>query len=281
MCRLAAFPPNFPRQEAIDILRSFAAYNEDGVGYVFSNHNKFNVVKSPKSFTKVLRRNHNFLEHMPYDGWTVAHLRAASHGVNVEENTHPFVAGAWAVVHNGIWSEYSAVKLALENRVKFKGETDSEVAAYLLAIAGPKKFAATIDGGGVFLALHRSGNLHVAKTSGDLSFFPWKEKILLASELPMLKYREAKEAQLGWFMFNSGGQLVKRKNRIPSYFVHSRQYLPSHFNHVYDEDDMTFDDIMKMEAEAEVIVPSNNQQLYDHKRWLPSGGGGFYYNGCD
>src|SRR5579859_2244118 len=155
MCRLAAFPPGFEPRHAIKILARFAKGNEDGTGSVYVKDGVFVVNKWALPLAQVVGRSYPLLDHMPYDGWTVCHLRAASHGGNTHDNTHPFVKGDWAVVHNGIWSEYDLVKAALKRYVKFSGETDSEVAAQLLATVGPKQFGRLIDYGGVFLSLNK------------------------------------------------------------------------------------------------------------------------------
>ncbi len=225
MCRLAAFPPNFPREEAISILRHFYEGNPDGVGSAYVKNEEFVVNKYPYSLHTALRRNQDeFLSHMPYRGWTIAHLRAASHGQNFHKNTHPFIAGNWAVIHNGIWSDYNIAKLALRKFVKFEGETDSEVAAHMIRFLGPPKFAKEIEHGGVFLALHRNGGLHVMKTSGDLSYSEYRgDKVLLASELSPRRY-DAQEALVGWCYFDKHGRYIRSQKKEFEYFPQTNHY---------------------------------------------------------
>ena len=211
VCRQAAFPPGFPRDEAISILRNFENNNTDGTGAAWVHNGKFVVERYPRGLTKVLRK-HRFLSHMPHNGWTIAHLRAASRGDISLENTHPFIAGKWAVCHNGTFSEFKIVKLALGNRVKFDGETDSEAAAHLISVAGPKRFAETIDWSGVFFALNIRGDLWAIKTSGELEIqsLP-KEKVVLCSRFDSEKYPDTDEAQIGWCHLNKDGQYIKHK----------------------------------------------------------------------
>lgn len=213
MCRLASFPPFFPREQALEILLDFESYNKDGIGSVYVKDNEFIVEKYPKSLSEILKNKVDFLSHMPYNGWTIAHLRAASHGKNTKNNTHPFIVDDWAVVHNGIWSEYNVVKLALEKTIDFKGETDSEVAAHLINMAGPERFSEEVTFGGVYLALNRDGSLYAIKTSGELSLFEWKNnKALLASELDLERYSGVSEALNGWYKFDKHGKFVKNKS---------------------------------------------------------------------
>jgi hypothetical protein len=211
MCRIAAFPPGFARNQALEILANFENKNTDGTGSAYVKDGRFVVDKWAKPFSWVVK-NKPFLAHMPYDGWTLAHLRAASHGDNAKENTHPFIIGPWAFIHNGIWSEYNLVKLALSRQVKFEGDTDSEVAGHLWNIIGPKKFAENIDFGGVFVGLKANGELWVAKTSGDLEIKALRgERVLLASQFDNRKYDNTVEALHGWYHFDRDGKYVTHK----------------------------------------------------------------------
>lgn len=211
MCRLAAFPPGFPRDEALDILKHFENNNTDGTGVAYVKDKQFVVEKYPKALTKVLRKR-RLLDHMPYNGWTIAHLRAANRGDVKVANTHPFVAGRWCVCHNGTFDEYRVVKLALGNKVKFDGETDSEAAANLIMNAGPKGFAETVDMAGVFLALNIRGDLWAIKTSGDLEIQALKnEKLLIASRFNFIDYATSDVAQIGWYHFDKDGKYIKHK----------------------------------------------------------------------
>ena len=163
---------------------------------------------------------------MPYNGWTIAHLRAASHGPVAMENTHPFEIGRWAICHNGIWSDYDVAKLALSHYVKFQGETDSEVAAHLINNLGPKKFATSIDRGGVYLALNLDGSLWVMKTSGELVLNTLKDnQVLIASELDKEIYPEHADAKDGWYHFDSTGKYKAHKENQPWYLRNGATYF--------------------------------------------------------
>jgi len=215
------FPPGFPRNKALEILLAFEKNNTDGVGSAYLKNGGFVIDKYPCSLGKILSKRIPFLEHMPHNGWTIAHLRAASHGNNKKVNTHPFLVGKWAIMHNGIWSEYNVVKLALEKTIKFQGETDSEVAAHLINTAGPLRFMEEADGG-VFVGLKKNGELHVMKTSttSDLALSPWRNVNLLASELSFIKYRETEEKPAGWYKFNADGILVNQKKKKISCYAY-------------------------------------------------------------
>lgn len=209
MCRLAAFPSFFEKRHAIKILEEFSRGNTDGTGVVYVKDGEFVNQRWPISLAKVMSKQLPLLDHMPYDGWTIAHLRAGTHGGNTVENTHPFIKNKWAIAHNGVWSEHALVRAALKKHVKFEGETDSEVAAEVFATVGPKQFSKIVNFGGVFLGLNLNGELWVVKTSGDLEMTKTKYGMLLASTLPLCLRGE--EQPDGWLKFDRFGDLLDQR----------------------------------------------------------------------
>ncbi len=208
MCRIVAFPPNFPKKKALEIVQDFYMGNEDGTGSVYLKDGKFVVNKYHFSFEKVMEKKLPLLDHMPYNGWTLAHVRAASHGKNTMNNTHPFIKGENAMIHNGVFSEYAPVKAALAMNYKFKGQTDSEVAAVLYNVAGKQKFAKAINSG-VYMFLNKSGRVHVVcKAGGDLVFQKTKYGHVMASELPHT-YGRTQTAMEGTFVLGKNGLIIR------------------------------------------------------------------------
>ena len=218
MCRQAAFPPGTTREEALEVLLHFQGKNIEGVGSVYVKAGRFIVDKAPISLTMRLRgpQGPTFLGHMPYDGWTIAHLRNSTRGVIAPTNTHPFTAGAWCVAHNGTWYDDTFVAKLLKATInlRLKGDTDSEVAAHTIALIGPRSFVAEMDWAGTFLCLHADGSLQVAKVNGDLwavrkGAVPGQEVELLSSEVDGRVYRNREEMQNGWYHYDRHGHFVQ------------------------------------------------------------------------
>ncbi len=75
----------------------------------------------------------------------IGHTRWATHGAPTDQNAHPHLGGKankLALIHNGIIENFSELKQELlDSGVSFASETDSEVAAHLIA----KEFEASKD----------------------------------------------------------------------------------------------------------------------------------------
>lgn len=220
MCRLAAFNAGIKQNDAIDILVDMQGKNEDGVGECHIENGKFVINKYPDSLEKILKHRSTkktFLKHLSKpNGWTIVHMRGASPGMSIcKSNTHPWNAGNFAVCHNGFWKEHNLPRIILKKFVKFHGSTDSETAAHLINLIGPKKFSDTMEwGNGVFLALNRNGHLWAIKTSGDLVIAnTGNGHIFLASELPHDSAWQNEEADRGWYHFDEHGVYIKHKEK--------------------------------------------------------------------
>jgi glucosamine--fructose-6-phosphate aminotransferase (isomerizing) len=101
------------------------------------------------------------------DGTTgIGHTRWATHGGPTDENAHPHLSddGKLALIHNGIIENFSELKAELlAEGVEFLSETDSEVAAHLVARAyrasgdlteALRTVVNTLDGAFTLLVVH-------------------------------------------------------------------------------------------------------------------------------
>ncbi|TFV62807.1 glutamine--fructose-6-phosphate transaminase (isomerizing) [Geodermatophilus sp. DF01-2] len=84
---------------------------------------------------------------LPESTTGIGHTRWATHGGPTDRNAHPHLSvdGKVAVIHNGIIENFAALRAECEaTGVEFASETDTEVAAHLLA----KQYAETPQGPG-------------------------------------------------------------------------------------------------------------------------------------
>jgi hypothetical protein len=235
MCRLAAFPPGFDKEDAIKMMATYGEYNKDGVGIAYVKDGEIVVKKWASSWESLEKNKVDVFAHMPYDGWTIAHVRAATHGLKTMVNTHPFIKGDWAVCHNGIYSGHRVARALLsETGSIFTGETDSEAGAELINKFGPKRFPAFAgEHDGTWLALNKNGELYVVVTGGacDISKIPGtKGQILVASSMTG---DNVKTVESGWLRFGSNGRLKNGKYKIEKAY----SYTPSSFGRTWTRQD--------------------------------------------
>jgi glucosamine--fructose-6-phosphate aminotransferase (isomerizing) len=113
-------------------IRNLEYRGYDSCGVALINKSRL-LIKKDIGGVEEFYRKHNVLQHKSKIG--IAHTRWATHGKVTKENTHPFTSldGNFAVVHNGIISNYRPLKTQLQKEgFKFTSETDTEVLAHLL-----------------------------------------------------------------------------------------------------------------------------------------------------
>lgn len=216
MCRILVVPTNFSYKETIDILIDMEKGNTDGFGYCYLNENKeFVVRKYASSLSQLLKRKIPILEHLPYNrGATLIHLRSASIGTVNRDNSHPYLTGHYCTVHNGTWHQHKIAKLCLAPRINFVSDTDSEVAAHLIELIGPRKFSEEMDFGGVFVSMKDTGDIYIAKVSGSISTHRMKNgQGIIASDFEWEKYKN-RDLEDGYYRMDPDGKCItlQKKN---------------------------------------------------------------------
>jgi len=99
----------------------------------------------------------------------IGHTRWATHGGVTEANAHPHMSsdGKFALIHNGVIENYSAIKNFLVGRnYTFKSETDTEVLCNLIAFQYSEIGHSGDDGQGAFLESVRKALERVEGTYG-------------------------------------------------------------------------------------------------------------------
>lgn len=237
MCRLMAVPAQMKRGDVLDILLDMESRNTDGFGFAYTQDGHFVLNKTAASLTESLKRKsskYNIWNNFPNKrkGWTIFHMRAATHGEVCAKNSHPFVAGNTAWVHNGVFKECDIVRAAMGKTVKFESQTDSEVALHLFNRVGPKKFVQLVNGFSVYLALNKDGSLWAMKTAygADLKIGKLEKGCsvcFLSSTLPYKNEYYDKEAEDGWYFFNASGKLVDHAEKKDEYIKTKRSVRPN------------------------------------------------------
>jgi glucosamine--fructose-6-phosphate aminotransferase (isomerizing) len=146
MCGIVGYVgPKDARDVVLEGLRrlEYRGYDSAGIAVVADGQ-----LSSAKKAGK-LANLEKLLADQPLPAATVGigHTRWATHGGPTDRNAHPHLSadGTVAVIHNGIIENFAALRAECESAgVEFTSETDTEVAAHLLAAA----YAAAPEGQG-------------------------------------------------------------------------------------------------------------------------------------
>ena len=134
MCGIVGFAKSDCLKDTLDALQLLEYRGYDSAGVAYLGDGEIEVVKRKGSIEglrhKVGRKKTDL---------TIAHTRWATHGKVSTINAHPHAYGDWAIVHNGIVTNYASLRADLERRGHvFRSTTDSEVIAHLLQEGGKK-----------------------------------------------------------------------------------------------------------------------------------------------
>jgi glucosamine--fructose-6-phosphate aminotransferase (isomerizing) len=137
MCGIVGYVGDKPVLDVvIEGLRrlEYRGYDSAGVAIVADGE-----LKTAKKAGKLVNLEKALDEHpLPASTLGMGHTRWATHGAPTDRNAHPHLddSGKVAVIHNGIIENFARLRAELEGRGReFRSDTDTEVAAHLLAEA--------------------------------------------------------------------------------------------------------------------------------------------------
>ncbi len=141
MCGIVGYVGAASDERALDVVMEGLARLEyrgyDSAGVALLNGESVAVRKKAGKLANL--RAVIDMKPMPESNAGIGHTRWATHGGPTDENAHPHFGGTdgkLAVIHNGIIENFHALRTELlEAGVSFQSETDTEVAAHLLARA--------------------------------------------------------------------------------------------------------------------------------------------------
>ena len=169
MCGIVGYVgPNVDGQ-ALDVVMEglarleYRGYDSAGVALVDGDH-----VATQKRAGKLGNLREALVTHpLPPSSTGIGHTRWATHGGPTDNNAHPHRGGSdgkLALIHNGIIENFHGLKAKLvDDGVQFTSETDTEVAAHLVAKAFDETHDLTeamrlavqdLDGAFTLLAIH-------------------------------------------------------------------------------------------------------------------------------
>lgn len=232
MCGIAGYIKGNEKivdKELIELLKNleYRGYDSAGVATLYKN---IDIVKNEGSISNL----ESMLKGDENATLGIAHTRWATHGEPSKVNAHPFssISGEWAIVHNGIIENYSALKsevLSWKN-ILFSSKTDSEVVAHLLDKYNQKNKIKTliqvcrnIVGSFAFVCINKTDkdSLFLAKRKSPLYVAEEKGEIFVASD-PICFEGKAKEyfalednefcraSRLGIFFFDENGESISK-----------------------------------------------------------------------
>ncbi len=166
-------------QSLFEGIRNLEYRGYDSCGVALMNGSKIVTKKNTGGVEEFYRKEHVLLQKSNIG---IAHTRWATHGKVTRDNTHPFSScdGKFAVVHNGIISNFRALRENLQKEGhKFRSDTDTEVIPHLLekfyrlgknVEEALLKTISMLEGSFaiVFITTHERGQIYCAKMESPL-----------------------------------------------------------------------------------------------------------------
>ncbi|BBH64557.1 glutamine--fructose-6-phosphate aminotransferase [isomerizing] [Actinoplanes sp. OR16] len=138
MCGIVGYAGGQPALDIVmDGLRRLEYRGYDSAGVAIVDADALAVEKAAGKLVNLEKALAERIDTGFDEGMTgIGHTRWATHGGPTDRNAHPHVSadGRVAVIHNGIIENFASLRASLEAEgVEFQSDTDTEVAAHLLA----------------------------------------------------------------------------------------------------------------------------------------------------
>lgn len=194
-------------QNAVDILidglkhLEYRGYDSSGVALMADS--KINVYKAQGKLQNLIDELKTKNDSDIKSNMGIGHIRWATHGLPNQINAHPQTCncGGLTLVHNGIIENYASLKTELEKEgCKFKSQTDTEVAAHLIAreydktkdlVLAVNNAVKQLKGAWAFCVMHKNepDNIVATRKNAPLLIGVGENENFLASDIPaIIKY---------------------------------------------------------------------------------------------
>lgn len=201
MCGIVGYIGN---KKAVDIILKGLSYLEyrgyDSAGVALVKKDKTNIFKAAGKLNNLKEIISKEPEENANAIAGIGHTRWATHGLPTEINAHPHTCNckSLVIVHNGIIENYKDLKPNLEAKgCKFQSQTDTEVAAHLIAhefeahkdlLKAVQSAVKKLKGAYAFCVMHKSmpDRIIAARKNAPLIIGVGESENFIASDIPAI-----------------------------------------------------------------------------------------------
>jgi predicted glutamine amidotransferase len=187
----------------------FGATNNHGTGLAYLDDSRMTVIKRKQPAIDFVLKNHYQIRTKAMIG----HLRLACSGKVCDKNSHPFTSCSYskkkiALAHNGMLSNYEAVKKEFKKRHDFKSDVDSEILLHFYEEYGEdfikKLNEKKITGMANIIMLEEDGTI-LAYSDGNLYIQKCSDRIVVLQDK---LYSNCRKIEAGMLVKIKNGRII-------------------------------------------------------------------------